>query len=299
MLDDIPRAAVMRRRAWPDRVVTADGMTHFLASVPERAGLRLFAHEEEGEILGWATASRAWWDAETSQGVMSLCVDPAHRGRRIGSGLAAAVDEHLAVLGVGTTRCGSIDEPAARALAAARGFEEIGASSVSAVDPRTVAPLPVPDDVTFVPLAELDDPEPIWALDLIVSRDIPNNGPLEALTLEDWVREYWRSPTVEDDASLAAVVDDTIVAVTFISVDRPSGRAQNALTGTLPAHRGRGLAGLLKSHSLHRAAALGATVALTDNDEANAPMLAVNARLGYRVFARRLSWRRSPPTSSR
>ena len=43
-----------------------------------------------------------------------------------------------------------------------------------------------------------------------------------------------------------------------------------------------GLARLLKSHSLHRAAEAGATRAITDNDETNAPMLAVNKALGYR-----------------
>ena len=35
------------------------------------------------------------------------------------------------------------------------------------------------------------------------------------------------------------------------------------------------------------------TIALTDNDETNAPMLAVNARLGYQPLARRLRWERT------
>ena len=58
--------------------------------------------------------------------------------------------------------------------------------------------------------------------------------------------------------------------------------------------RGRGLARLLKSHSLHRAAEAGVTLAITDNDETNAPMLAVNTALGYRPFARRVEWERRP-----
>ena len=47
----------------------------------------------------------------------------------------------------------------------------------------------------------------------------------------------------------------------MIRIDRPSGRAQNNLAGTLREFRGRGLATLLKSHSLRRAAELGATIA--------------------------------------
>jgi GNAT superfamily N-acetyltransferase len=123
------------------------------------------------------------------------------------------------------------------------------------------------------------------------SADIPNED-FEAIPLDEWVREYWRVPTIDDDASLAAFVDGNLVAATMIRLDRPSGRAHNNLTGTLRAYRGRGLATALKSHSLHRAAALGATIAVTDNDETNTAMLAVNAKLGYRPFARRLRWER-------
>ncbi len=104
--------------------------------------------------------------------------------------------------------------------------------------------------------------------------------------------EFWRSPILDDDASLAAFVDGRLAAITMIRVDRASGRAQNNLAGTLREFRGRGLATLLKSHSLRRAADLGATIAITDNEEQNAPMLAVNTKLGYRPFGRRLTWER-------
>ena len=91
-----------------------------------------------------------------------------------------------------------------------------------------------------------------------------------------------------------AYVDGRLAALTMLRVDRPSGRAQNNLTATRREYRGRGLARLLKSHSLHRAAEAGATRAITDNDETNAPMLAVNTALGYRPFARRVEWERRP-----
>ena len=124
-----------------------------------------------------------------------------------------------------------------------------------------------------------------------VSQDIPNET-FESIPLEEWTSDYWRSPILDDDASMAAFVDGRLAAITLIRIDRPSGRAQNNLAGTLREFRGRGLATLLKSHSLRRAAELGATIAITDNEEANAPMLAVNTRLGYRPFARRLTWER-------
>lgn len=291
-LDDIEQATALRQRVWPDRIVTADGLRHFLTTIPDHAEVICLAYEEDGKLLGWATASRAWFLDDPDAGELDVSVEPSRRKEGIGTALAEAADLHLESLGIRTTRCSSLDEPAARALAARRGFEQSGAGTVSAVDPRTVAPLPVPDGTKLCSFAEIDDSRPIYELALEVSKDIPNED-FDHIPFEEWLSFLWRSPIVDDDASLAAYVDGSLAAITMIRIDRPSGRAENNLAGTLPEFRERGLARLLKSHSLHRAAALGATIALTDNDESNAPMLAVNTRLGYRPFARRLDWKRT------
>ena len=55
----------------------------------------------------------------------------------------------------------------------------------------------------------------------------------------------------------------------------------NDMTGTLREFRGRGLARLLKLHQLEWAARDGIASVMTENDETNAAMLAVNTRLGY------------------
>ena len=293
-LEDIPSAAAMRQRAWPDQILTAEGMRHSLENVPERAELLMLAWEEGDEIVGWGTAGREWWVAEPNRGTLVVAVDPSRRCEGIGAALAAAGDEHLTALGVTTTRAGSLDEPGARALAARLGFIELAAASTSAVDPRTVTPEPVPDGVRILPFADLDDPRPLYELDLEVSNDIPNEE-FDGVTFDEWRDEFWRSPLIDQDASLVALVGDDLAAMTMIRIDEPSGRAQNNVTGTRRRFRGRGLARLLKTHSLHLAGQRGATIAITDNDETNAPMLAVNTRLGYRPFSRRIEWERVRP----
>ena len=290
-VDDVPQAAALRQRAWPDSIVTAEGMQHWLEATPERAEHRHLAFQEAGELVGWASAGREWTRSDPTHGFVEISVDPAHGGRRIASQLIDEVEAHLAWLGVTTTRGESLDEPAARALAERHGFTESGSSSTSAVDPRNVRPLPLPPDVTVVSFAELDDPEPVWALDLEVSRDLPNEE-FDAVPLDEWSKAFWRSPIVDDDASLVAFVDGELVAMTMIRIDRASGRAKNNLAGTRRAFRGRGIATALKSQSLARAAELGVTIVITDNEELNAPMLAVNAKLGYRPFSRRIAWER-------
>ncbi len=266
-------------------------MRHSLESVPARAGHLMLAWDEGGEVIGWATAGRAWWQAEPHRGILVVAVDPGRRGEGIGAALAEAADAHLTTSGVTTTRAGSVDEPGARALATRLGFAEIGASSTASVDPRTVKPDPVPDGVRIVPFAELDDPRAVYELDMEVSQDIPNEQ-YDGLSFEEWRDELWRSPVIDQHASLAAFVGDELAAVTMLRIDEPSGRAQNNLTGTRRAFRGRGLARLLKSRSLHLAGRRGATIAITDNDETNAPMLAVNTTLGYRPSSRRIEWER-------
>jgi RimJ/RimL family protein N-acetyltransferase len=57
------------------------------------------------------------------------------------------------------------------------------------------------------------------------------------------------------------------------------------MTGTLPDHRGRGFARIVKHHTLAKAARAGVERCFAGNDGDNAAMLAVNAGLGYRPFA--------------
>ena len=132
-LDDVPKAAAMRQRAWPESIITEEGMRHDLTAVPARAERALFAFDEHGEILGWAASARAWWHPDPDAGILSVSVDPSRRGERIGSALAAAADDHLTRLAVRTTLARSLDEPAAQALARGRGFAHVATMTVSAV----------------------------------------------------------------------------------------------------------------------------------------------------------------------
>ncbi len=64
----------------------------------------------------------------------------------------------------------------------------------------------------------------------------------------------------------------------------------NAYTGSLRAYKGRGLARLAKLAVMRRLAEVGVELVLTENDATNAPMLAINDRLGYRPIESRYSY---------
>jgi GNAT superfamily N-acetyltransferase len=246
-------------------------------------------------MVGWCNAWRNLFGSEPDMGFLDVIVLADHRRQGMGTRMAVHALDHLLAMGIRKVRASSVDTPAAAALAARLDFVEVHAASTSAIDPRTVEPLPVPPDVTLLSFGQIDDPRPLYELDLEVSRDVPGDEDFTGMSLEHWSARFWHNIFADDDASLAAYVDGELAALTMLRVDRPSHRAQNNLTGVRRAYRGRGLARLLKSHSLHRAAQAGATIAFTANDETNAAMLAVNHQLGYRHSSRHVDWERTTP----
>jgi GNAT superfamily N-acetyltransferase len=294
-LDDIPAAAAIRASVVSDAIITPEGMSTWLSGLPQGSNLFLLAAEVEGRMVGWCNAWRNMFGSDPGVGTLDVVVVPDHQRLGLGTRLITRGLDHLVGIGIHTVRGSSVDRPGPRAVAARFGFAEVHASSTSAVDPRTVEPMPVPEGVTLRSFGEIDDPRPLYDLDLEVSRDVPGDDDFTSMTLEQWTGHFWRTVFADDDASLAAYVDGQLAALTMLRVDRPSHRAQNNLTGTRRAYRGRGLARLLKTHSLHRAAQAGATIAFTDNDETNAAMLGINHALGYQHSSRRVEWERRAP----
>jgi GNAT superfamily N-acetyltransferase len=296
-LADIPAAAAIRASAVTDAIITPEGMSTWVSDLPNEAELFLLAAEIDGQMVGWCNAWRNTFGSDQGVGTIDVVVLAEHQRQGIGTRLVTSGQQHLEGIGIHTVRGSSTDSPGPRAVAARFGFAEIHASSTSAVDPRTVSPLPVPEGVTLRSFGEIDDPRPIYELDMEVSRDIPGDEAFDSMTLDQWSNRFWHSVFADDDASIAAYVDGELAAVTMLRVDRSSNRAQNNLTGTLRAYRGRGLARLLKTHSLHRAAQAGATIAFTNNDETNAAMLSINHELGYQHSSRLVEWERRSPTA--
>jgi GNAT superfamily N-acetyltransferase len=74
---------------------------------------------------------------------------------------------------------------------------------------------------------------------------------------------------------------DEPVTLARLYSDRDGQRAGALMAATRRDLRGRGLATLAKVESERRAASLGITRILTSNDLDNAPMLAINGKLGF------------------
>src|SRR3954469_6605448 len=287
---DAVAVARLVAEANPNIVVTPRSWLHRRWTEPARVhALRLVA-EVGGEVVGRAEAGL---DAHTSAARAAyggVIVDPSHRRRGIGAALLQRLERHLLGLDAATWATMIFENDDGVAFARRHGFRDERSAVASAVDPRTVDLAP-PPDVEVVPASALA-PEVVFEIDAAGMLDEPQANPPARVPFAEWRAEFWDEPTLTREGSFVALDHGTPAAIAFLSVAPELGRAESAFTATLPQFRGRGLALAAKIATMRWAAANGITRVSTANDDTNAPMLAINARLGYKPLGRLLTMRR-------
>jgi GNAT superfamily N-acetyltransferase len=287
--EDFGAATELLNRVWPHRVGSERSLRHACDAEPPHAHRRYWAAEDDGKLAGWATAAIEDQSAE-HPGFLQVSVAPESRNGGLGTALLERCEAHLAGLGVTTVHTSTTPEEASQRLATARGFRHTNTTRISGVDPRTVEPCRAPPGVDLRPLAGLD-PRKVYELDAEAMLDVPGEVAMDEVSFEQWLKDYWREPDTDLDASVAAVIGDRPVAFSHLRI-APGGRAITEMTGTLREFRGRGLAQLAKRATLVNAAKRGVELVFTENDETNGPMLRVNEKLGYRPIGSTLAWSR-------
>jgi GNAT superfamily N-acetyltransferase len=107
---------------------------------------------------------------------------------------------------------------------------------------------------------------------------------MDAGTLDQFRIQEVERPGIPLDAFQVALDEASGEAVGYASLVIALGsttKAYHAMTAVRPAYRGRGIATALKHGTITWAIEHGLETLETSNDEHNAPMRAVNARLGY------------------
>ena len=287
--EDFGFATELLNRVWPHRAGSERSLRHAADTAPPTAHRRYWAAEDDGKLVGWATAALEYQSAERP-GFLQVGVAPESRTAGFGTALLERCESHLAGLGVARVLSLTTPEEASQRFATAHGFRHTNTTRISGVDPRTIEPRSAPVGVDLRPLAALD-PRQVYELDAEAMLDIPGEVAMDDVSFEQWLEDYWRHPDTDLDASVAAVIDDRPVAFSHIRI-APDGRAVTDMTGTLRDYRGRGLALLVKRATLVNAAKRGVELVCTENDETNGPMLRVNENLGYRPIGSTLTWSR-------
>ncbi|WP_327042055.1 GNAT family N-acetyltransferase [Micromonospora ureilytica] len=280
--DDAPGVVALRTIVYPYLVRGVESTRKMIAEPPPEEGWTAFVAEVDRQVVGWVSAQRSGWTSTPNFGEVSMLhVHPEHRRCGVGTALLTTATDHLRQLGVRRIR--AMAQTDGLPFARRHGYEPSREVRYSALDLDPAPALPeLPPGVRLLPISDLD-PHLLYAADVASAADEPSDVPVDSISYESWQYDVWDNLGLDKSASTAAQLDGEVAA--FSLVKRDGDRMWSDFTGTIPAYRGRGLARLTKTAALHRAAANGVRVAYTSNDEANAPMLAINARLGYRPVA--------------
>ncbi|MCI0776458.1 MAG: GNAT family N-acetyltransferase, partial [Chloroflexi bacterium] len=97
--------------------------------------------------------------------------------------------------------------------------------------------------------------------------------------------EVFGNEEYRPEGAYLALDGDQIIGVAHVMLDTEHDRMENLFTGVLREYRGRGIAQAMKLLTIKYARQSGVSEILTENDSENAPMLAVNGKLGYKRWS--------------
>ena len=270
---------------WEDR--TYPGTVRFLAEVDGvAAGAatigRIYVHPPEFPAL-WATVD----------------VLPAHRRQGIGSALLGAVSERARELGKPELFLPANEaQPEGIEFLVRRGFREYERAKAVQLPLAGLVPpdLAVPDGIELTSLGERPDlVEGVHAVAIATFGDIPGGDePMAVGDLAEFRARDVDHPNVPPDAFFVALETSTGRVVGYANLHLSSGPARWAwhdMTAVIREWRGRGVAGSLKRATIGWAVDHGLDALRTGNDVDNAPMRALNARLGYQPMPDLLTMR--------
>jgi mycothiol synthase len=286
----------------PHTVLTERGLRHEIDFPPLGERRRDWVAVDGGEVVGHGQAGFEWAVPTPGKGRIWIHVAAEHRGGGIGSGLYETAVTYLRDEGAWRVKGFVLCDPAGRRFLKARGFEPAERNRASGLDLRT-ASIPEVDvpGFTVATLGETRDrARELHAICVEGEIDMPSDEPETEVDFESWRREELDYPDISGEGSMVVLEGERPVSLALLAVDPERGLGYNSMTATLRSHRRRRLALLAKTAVVRWAQQAGLERLVTENDETNVGMLAINDRLGYRplyveeVFVKRLE-REGPP----
>jgi mycothiol synthase len=286
----------------PHTVLTERGLRHEIDFPPLGERRRDWVAVDGGEVVGHGQAGFEWAVPTPGKGRIWIHVAAEHRGGGIGSGLYETAVTYLRDEGAWRVKGFVLGDPAGRRFLKARGFEPAERNRASGLDLRT-ASIPEVDvpGFTVATLGETRDrARELHAICVEGEIDMPSDEPETEVDFESWRREELDYPDISGEGSMVVLEGERPVSLALLAVDAERGLGYNSMTATLRSHRRRRLALLAKTAVVRWAQQAGLERLVTENDETNVGMLAINDRLGYRplyveeVFVKRLE-REGPP----
>ena len=265
---------------WPHHAVTIDAVYSFRHSARDYID---YLVREDGVILGSGVGAIFAYRARRV--VTLITVLAGQRRRGAGTALYEAISMWASERGVGELEVPvSGNDPESLSFARRRGFSEerreVGlVLSLAGISPPRVQPPAGIEIVTWAQRPELA--RGMYEVDLEAHPDIPGFEDVAVEPFEDWMAHQMQRPADSPEATFIALAGAEVVGFAKLSLTAPAA-AGHAMTAVKRAWRGRGIARALKVTEITWALANGYTELHTSNEERNAPIKRLNARLGYR-----------------
>jgi RimJ/RimL family protein N-acetyltransferase len=275
---DAAAIVALRLECDDSSVLSEAGWLHYQRHLnPRERALGLVA-EVDGGVVGMGNGGLNITTTTPGAAWLNVRVTASHRRQGIGSELHEAILVHLAEIGATNAISFIRWSEEGERWASARGWKRLLTGPLIARNLDDVPELSLPPGFTCISIGEFDQPEAVFELTRLAMLDEPRPVPFDDVRYEDWLNE-WKDPDLDRSASALVLDGDRPVAFAYVNV--AGDRAAHAGTGTHPEYRGRGLATAAKRFALRALAEQGVTRITTSNAEENAPMRAINRRLGF------------------
>jgi len=275
---DAPPVARLLLEADDSRVVSIESVLHRRRTRPERGRAIDLVAEIDGAVVATGVAALNISTSTEGAAWAFVTVDSRLRRQGIGEALGGKLIDHLREIGGTKPTWFFRGSEEGERWATAQGWSRVLVGPLIAVDPRILAETSTPTGYRCVPMAQVG-PEVVFEAVKEAALDEPGPVPLDNFEFDDFLRD-WDEPDNDLETS-TAVLDESGDVVAFTFLNAAGERGQHGFTGTVREHRGRGLATAAKRCALRAAAARGVTRVTTSNAEDNAPMRAINRKLGF------------------
>lgn len=250
----------------------------------------------DGEIVGYIVVEHQSND-QPDRFALTVMVDPAHRHQGIGTQLYEHARQQAENMGaIRFTSSALESQPESLRFAEQRGFLIERKTFESTIDLHTF------DESRFAGLIEAVESTGIRffsladAGDTLEARRKLHHINFEAVRNEpgsdrdyigfDQFNEMFNTASwFRADGQILAADGDEYIGLAAVGYFADTNSMYNMITGVMPSYRGRNIAQALKLLTIRYSKTTGADYIRTHNDSQNAPMLAINRKLGYQPGA--------------
>lgn len=296
-VDDALFVADLFTAVRPDDPQDPKEMAHAWANPDTKGVAERFIGSHEGRPVAFAQQRHTKWEHTPERyGNVGGDLTPDFRTTERLDGLIAAMEERSRADGTATFTSWCWEDDALKlGVLQARGYKEERRERFWELDliaRRDVLARMAEESRAKMREQRIDiltmdrDPDPgkwhkLWRVSEEAVQDIPTTVPHVEGTFEDFMK-WMRSPGLHEDRIWIAREGDAILGVSMLSYPRVRGVVQTDWTGMARSARGKGIARALKCETVMQAIGLGVDKVRTDNDSSNAPILHLNAQMGYR-----------------